>query len=143
MRKADIITRVALMLCAVVATGCVGNNYCAKRQECNNDLEDDSYGVCVESYSGNINALRANKEEECHVLADALLAARERTLARFHGGSGATSRPSSSTWPVCAWAKPAISLRSVVLPQPDGPRKAKNSPGWIERATSFSTCVAP
>ena len=63
--------------------------------------------------------------------------------SRFHGGSGATSWPSSSTLPVCAWAKPAISLSRVVFPQPDGPRKAKNSPGWIESATSFSTWVDP
>ena len=74
MNKAEMILGTALLACVVAASGCVGNNYCAKRQECNNDLEDDSYGVCVESYSGNINALRANKEEECQVLADALLA---------------------------------------------------------------------
>jgi hypothetical protein len=65
---------IALLLFSVAATGCVGNNFCAKRQECNNDLEDDSYGVCVEEYSGAINSLRANKEEECQILADAQLA---------------------------------------------------------------------
>lgn len=70
MRKIEIL----LVVFAFVATGCVGNNLCAKRQECNNDLEDDSYGVCVESYNGGVNALRANKEEECQKLADAQLA---------------------------------------------------------------------
>ncbi len=63
--------------------------------------------------------------------------------SRFQGGSGATSWPSSSTRPVWACAKPAIRRSKVVLPQPDGPRKAKNSPGWIDSATSFSTCVDP
>ena len=74
MRKSDLTTLLALALTAVVVTGCVGSNYCAKRQECDNDLEDDSYNVCVESYNAGINALRANKEEECQVVADAQLA---------------------------------------------------------------------
>ncbi len=74
MRKANITTLLSLVLCAVVATGCVGNNFCAKRQECDNDLEDDSYSVCVENYNGTISALRANKEQECQDLAAAKLA---------------------------------------------------------------------
>lgn len=74
MRIAEMVLPIALGLCAAVAAGCVGNNYCAKRQECNNDLEDDSYGVCVEQYNAGVNALRANKEEECQEVASALLA---------------------------------------------------------------------
>src|SRR5690606_33780757 len=29
-----------------------------------------------------------------------------------------------------------MSLRHVVLPEPDGPSMAKNSPGWISRSTA-------
>lgn len=47
---------------------------CAKEQECNDKLEDDTYNVCIESYNAGINALRANEEPECQVLADARLA---------------------------------------------------------------------
>jgi hypothetical protein len=63
--------------------------------------------------------------------------------SRFHGGRSATSWPSIRTCPVCACAKPAISRSKVVLPQPDGPRKAKNSPGEMARFMSFSTGVLP
>ena len=63
--------------------------------------------------------------------------------SRFHGGSGATSAPPMRMRPVSTALKPAMARSSVVLPQPDGPRKAKNSPGSIERLTSFSTCVGP
>src|SRR5690554_1851085 len=36
-----------------------------------------------------------------------------------------------------------MSLSSVDLPEPDGPNKAKNSPGSICRLISFRTSVAP
>jgi hypothetical protein len=65
---------IATLMVAGVLSGCVGNNFCAKRQECNNDLEDDSYAVCVEEFNSGINSLRANKEEECQDLANARLA---------------------------------------------------------------------
>jgi hypothetical protein len=39
--------------------------------------------------------------------------------------------------------KPAISRSSVLLPLPDGPSSAKNSPGSMSRLTSFSTSVLP
>lgn len=59
----------------VVAAGaCTANQVCAQRQECNDSLEDDSQAVCVESYNATIDSLRANSEEECHRLADAILA---------------------------------------------------------------------
>ncbi|OGQ17489.1 MAG: hypothetical protein A2138_26240 [Deltaproteobacteria bacterium RBG_16_71_12] len=74
MRTNPITLICALALCSVVVGGCVGNNLCAKKQECNDSLEDDSYGVCVESYNGGIAALRANKESECQELAVAMLA---------------------------------------------------------------------
>jgi hypothetical protein len=64
-----------LTLAVVVATvGCTAQNFCAKRQECNDKLEDDSYNVCVEEVSASYNALRANEEDDCQKLADAQLA---------------------------------------------------------------------
>ena len=63
--------------------------------------------------------------------------------SRFHGGRVEMSVPPISTRPVWAVLNPAIRRKSVVLPQPEGPRKAKNSPGSIERFTSFSTGVEP
>lgn len=65
---------IAILAVAAISSGCVGNSFCSKRQECNTSLEDDSYGVCVENYNGNINALRANEEQDCQILADAQLA---------------------------------------------------------------------
>lgn len=64
----------ALALCSVALGGCVANNLCAKRQECNDSLEDDSYAVCVESYNAGVNGLRANKETECQELVAAMVA---------------------------------------------------------------------
>lgn len=64
----------ALALCSVAISGCVANSFCGKTQECNDSLEDDSYGVCVEAYNAGINSLRANKEPECQELAAAKLA---------------------------------------------------------------------
>ena len=39
-------------------------------------------------------------------------------------------------WPLVGWSKPAISRRQVVLPEPDGPSIAKNSPSAIVSETS-------
>lgn len=58
----------------VLASGCVANSICAKRQECNDKLEDDSEAVCVQAHHRLIDTLRANDEESCHRLADAFLA---------------------------------------------------------------------
>ena len=40
-------------------------------------------------------------------------------------------------------SSPAMARSSVVLPQPDGPRKQTNSPGKISREMSFSAVNAP
>lgn len=66
----------SLLLAASLAviSGCTANQVCAQRQECNDSLEDDSEGVCVASYNAGIDSLRANNEEECQRLADAILA---------------------------------------------------------------------
>ncbi len=61
--------------------------------------------------------------------------------SRFHGGRRERSRPPTSTSPLCAWLKPAMSRSRVVLPQPDGPRNAKNSPGRIMEADVLEDMV--
>jgi hypothetical protein len=64
-----------LFIAAHALAGCgVANSFCAKRQECDRRLEDDSYYVCVETYNTTIDALRANEEAACHRRADAQLA---------------------------------------------------------------------
>jgi len=57
---------------------------------------------------------------------------------RWCGGVAARSSPSSSTRPDVAVSNPASSLSRVVLPQPDGPSSAKNSPAWMSRSTPSS-----
>ena len=49
---------------------------------------------------------------------------------RLLGGTIVTSTPSSSTRPDVGCSKPAISRNIVVLPQPEGPSREKNSPAW-------------
>ena len=63
--------------------------------------------------------------------------------SRIQGGKADTSGPPISTRPLSAWLKPAMRRRSVVLPQPDGPRKAKNSPGRTSTSTCLRTRCAP
>ena len=48
---------------------------------------------------------------------------------RFQGGVPVTSLPPMSTSPAWCWLKPAMRRSSVDLPEPEGPRSAKNSPG--------------
>src|SRR5438093_13150376 len=49
-------------------------------------------------------------------------------------------RPRSRAWPVVAGKRPATMFRIVLLPQPEGPRKTRNSPtpgsSWTVRLTS-------
>ena len=53
------------------------------------------------------------------------------------------SSPSIKIRPVGVGPKPAIARNNVDLPEPDGPRKAKNSPASIFKFTPLSTCVSP
>ena len=62
---------------------------------------------------------------------------RERTVAAV------TSRPPSSTRPASTRRNPAISLSSVVLPQPDGPMQTTSSPGAISSPMSNTPAVPP
>ncbi len=54
--------------------------------------------------------------------------------SRFHGGTAVTSLPSTRIAPRCARLNPAMRRSSVDLPQPDGPSRAKNSPGSTTRS---------
>ena len=54
-------------------------------------------------------------------------------IGRRKGGMAAIACPSSSNSPLVGNSKPAISRRSVVLPQPEGPSSVKNSFCRIER----------
>src|SRR5882724_10854919 len=53
------------------------------------------------------------------------------------------SAPSNSIAPVSGFSKPAIMRRVVVLPQPEGPNRPKNSPCSTSRETSATARVAP
>src|SRR6516225_3333107 len=69
------------------------------------------------------------------------------TLRRC-GGTWDTSTPSSRIRPEVGCSKPAISRRVVVLPQPDGPSREKNSPlatvrSMLSTAISLNLLVSP
>ena len=53
--------------------------------------------------------------------------------SRAAGGRPETSRPPSSIVPSSCGSRPAIARSSVVLPQPEGPRKQTNSPRDVQR----------
>src|SRR5258705_13845332 len=59
-------------------------------------------------------------------------------------GSGpCTGSPSMRTFPDVGAMKPAITLRMVDLPHPDGPSRHTNSPSPTERLMSSSTLMLP
>src|SRR5438477_11469070 len=53
------------------------------------------------------------------------------------------SLPSRRIWPDVGRSNPAISLRVVVLPHPDGPSREKNSPGSTVRSMPATASVSP
>jgi hypothetical protein len=53
-------------------------------------------------------------------------------------GSAPTSRPAINKHPLDARINPAMSLRIVDLPHPDGPTRATKSPAKILRSVSCS-----
>jgi hypothetical protein len=65
-----------LIMFAVVVVGvagCTDQAWCAKRQQCDDKLNQDDENVCVAEQDRQIAMLRANHESECQALADALL----------------------------------------------------------------------
>ena len=63
--------------------------------------------------------------------------------SRCAGGRRVTSRPPISIVPASCISRPAITRNSVVLPQPDGPRKQTSLPLSTSSETSSSAVKAP
>src|SRR5215203_3801024 len=62
---------------------------------------------------------------------------------RWLGFSLVMSLPPTTIVPALGSSKPATMRNTVVLPQPDGPRKETNSPRSTSRLKSSTTVVAP
>jgi hypothetical protein len=67
---------------------------------------------------------------------------RERQTASSVSLNSATSIPSMKIFPDVGLSMPAMRLRSVVLPEPDGPMKAMNSPWEIARLMLRKTGIS-
>ena len=64
-------------------------------------------------------------------------------MLRWFGFSRVTSFPPTEIAPAEGCSKPATMRRTVVLPQPDGPRNETNSPVETSRLKSWTTVVVP
>src|SRR4051794_37129016 len=64
-------------------------------------------------------------------------------MARSYGGTPLTSSPASSIVPPVGSSKPAIIRRVVVFPEPEGPRKVKNSPRSTSRSIPATAQTSP
>src|SRR5437763_269431 len=64
-------------------------------------------------------------------------------MSRLCGGTWVTSCPPTTMRPPSGCSNPAIMRKVVVLPQPEGPSSAKNSPGATRRSTLSTTRVRP
>src|SRR5512143_2701491 len=59
-------------------------------------------------------------------------------MPRARGGRFVTTLPPMSTSPRVGSSRPAIIRRSVDFPEPEGPRKTRNSPSRVSRSTSLT-----
>ena len=64
-------------------------------------------------------------------------------MSRFAAGTATTSLPSTETEPASAVSNPARMRSAVVLPQPEGPSSATNSPGAISSDSRSSARTVP
>ena len=64
-------------------------------------------------------------------------------MSRRSAATPAMSFPDTRTTPASGAVKPAMMRRIVVLPEPEGPSSAWNSPAGTSKATSWSTGVSP
>src|ERR1700722_14777222 len=64
-------------------------------------------------------------------------------MSRAFGGTSVRSRPPTRNWPPEMVSSPAIMLRVVVLPHPDGPTSTTNEPSAISRFRCGMTTCAP
>ncbi len=61
---------------------------------------------------------------------------------RLFGGIQVTSSPPTRMLPESGYSKPAMAIRIVVLPEPEGPSSARNSPDWTSSDTSSTAVTA-
>src|SRR4051812_28172196 len=64
-------------------------------------------------------------------------------ISRWRGGSAVTSSLPTHSAPASGTTKPATILSSVVLPEPLGPSRVRNSPGLTSRDSGPRTGVPP
>src|SRR5262245_24360799 len=64
-------------------------------------------------------------------------------ISRRYVGRSVTRRPSMAISPLSGIRKPATRLRSVVLPQPEGPSRVINSPRRTSSDTLSSAVMSP
>ena len=62
-------------------------------------------------------------------------------MSRSFGGTSVTSRPPISSCPLEIGSSPAIMLRVVVLPHPEGPTSTTNEPSAISRSRCGMTVM--
>src|SRR5439155_16670263 len=64
-------------------------------------------------------------------------------IGRRSGGRPERSSPFNTMRPASGMSKPAIIRNSVVLPQPEGPRRVKNSPALMPMLTLSTAVKSP
>src|SRR6516225_3268126 len=64
-------------------------------------------------------------------------------MSRSRGGMSLTTRSSILISPPVTVSSPAIIRRIVLLPQPDGPTRTRNSPSTISKSTPCTTSRSP
>src|SRR5215813_9149328 len=64
-------------------------------------------------------------------------------MRRSRGLRSFTTRPPIRISPAVGCSKPAIMRRRVVFPEPEGPRKTRNSPSRVSRFTSLTAPSSP
>src|SRR5579864_6026497 len=64
-------------------------------------------------------------------------------MRRSRGVRSFTTLPPIRISPAVGDSRPAIILKSVVFPEPEGPRKTRNSPSRVSRSTSLTAPSSP
>src|ERR671920_2125315 len=64
-------------------------------------------------------------------------------ILRARGGSSLTTCPPIRTSPSLGCSSPAMVRSRVVLPHPEGPRRARYSPSSVARSTPSTACTRP
>src|ERR1044071_343897 len=64
-------------------------------------------------------------------------------MRRSRGVRSVTTLPPMRMSPSVGTSRPAIMRSRVVFPEPDGPRKTRNSPSSVTRSTSFTAPSVP